>query len=309
MCPKCSGIPILRAGRRGVPDGRRVLSRDRIRPEAAASPTAIQSTASGFADVPVRAERLTRVAPAGGCQILVRCAPPSSALRSPTRCRPCCTPPRTPHSGLDDWHYELHECDEAGLAGFVAGLDGEWAGLSLTMPLKRVALDVAAEVSPLASATGAANTLVLRDGRRFADNTDVAGTRRRAAGSGSGRGEACPAGRGAGRGRHGPGLARGAARTGNPRGGRARALRREDRRAASRGRTDRVSPTVSATLADPARTQRRDRRGRRRDLHTAGRSRRQPRRGRRGNRAAGRGLRALAHGVRRHRSGRRSARS
>jgi shikimate dehydrogenase len=76
---------------------------------------------------------------------------------------------------LDGWHYDAHECDEAGLAAFVAGLGPEWAGLSLTMPLKRVALDVAQDVSPLAAATGAANTLVLSGGRRYADNTDVAG--------------------------------------------------------------------------------------------------------------------------------------
>jgi shikimate dehydrogenase len=77
--------------------------------------------------------------------------------------------------GLDGWHYDAHECDEAGLPGFVAGLGPEWAGLSLTMPLKRVALEIAREVSPLAAATGAANTLVLIGGRRYADNTDVAG--------------------------------------------------------------------------------------------------------------------------------------
>jgi shikimate dehydrogenase len=77
--------------------------------------------------------------------------------------------------GLDGWHYGMHECDEAGLPGFVAGLGPDWAGLSLTMPLKRVALEVASEVSPLAAATGAANTLVLTGGRRLADNTDVAG--------------------------------------------------------------------------------------------------------------------------------------
>jgi shikimate dehydrogenase len=77
--------------------------------------------------------------------------------------------------GLDGWQYDRHECDEAGLAGFVAGLGPEWAGLSLTMPLKRVALEVADEVSPLAVATGAANTLVLTGGRGTAHNTDVAG--------------------------------------------------------------------------------------------------------------------------------------
>jgi shikimate dehydrogenase len=77
--------------------------------------------------------------------------------------------------GLEGWHYDRHECAEDGLAGFVDGLGPEWAGLSLTMPLKRVALEVADTVSPLAAATGAANTLVFRDGGRFADNTDVAG--------------------------------------------------------------------------------------------------------------------------------------
>jgi shikimate dehydrogenase len=77
--------------------------------------------------------------------------------------------------GLDDWDYDLVECDEAGLPAFVAGLGPEWAGLSLTMPLKRVALEVADEVSTRAAAAGAANTLVLRDGRRRAENTDIAG--------------------------------------------------------------------------------------------------------------------------------------
>jgi len=77
--------------------------------------------------------------------------------------------------GLHDWHYDAHECAEPELAGFVAGLDERWAGLSLTMPLKRVAVGLADEVSPLVAATGAANTLVLRDGRRRAENTDVVG--------------------------------------------------------------------------------------------------------------------------------------
>ncbi|MFC4949663.1 shikimate dehydrogenase [Pseudonocardia sp. GCM10023141] len=77
--------------------------------------------------------------------------------------------------GLDDWTYDRHECDEAGLPAFVDGLGSDWAGLSLTMPLKRVALEVAEEVAPLAAATGAANTLVLTRGRRRAENTDVAG--------------------------------------------------------------------------------------------------------------------------------------
>jgi shikimate dehydrogenase len=76
--------------------------------------------------------------------------------------------------GLDGWSYGLHECREAELAAFVDGLGPEWAGLSLTMPLKRVTLEVADHVDPLAAAVGAANTLVLT-GRRTAHNTDVIG--------------------------------------------------------------------------------------------------------------------------------------
>ena len=76
--------------------------------------------------------------------------------------------------GLTDWSYGLHECREPELAGFVDGLGPEWAGLSLTMPLKRVTLDVADEVDELAAAIGAANTLVLT-GRRTAYNTDIVG--------------------------------------------------------------------------------------------------------------------------------------
>ena len=76
--------------------------------------------------------------------------------------------------GLADWSYGLHECREPELAAFVAGLGPEWAGLSLTMPLKRVTLEVADEVDALAEAVGAANTMVLT-GRRTAYNTDVVG--------------------------------------------------------------------------------------------------------------------------------------
>ncbi|WP_254715267.1 shikimate dehydrogenase [Actinomadura sp. NAK00032] len=77
--------------------------------------------------------------------------------------------------GLDGWSYEAVECGEDGLAALLDGLGPEWAGLSLTMPLKRVALDLADTVSDLAARVGGANTLVLRDGRRHADNTDVHG--------------------------------------------------------------------------------------------------------------------------------------
>jgi shikimate dehydrogenase len=77
--------------------------------------------------------------------------------------------------GLAGWSYGRIECAEDGLAALVDGLGPEWAGLSLTMPLKRVALDVADTVSELAVAVGAANTLVFSPAGRYADNTDVTG--------------------------------------------------------------------------------------------------------------------------------------
>jgi shikimate dehydrogenase len=77
--------------------------------------------------------------------------------------------------GLTGWRYERIECREAGLAALVDGLGPDWAGLSLTMPLKRAVLTVTDRVSPLAAAIGSANTLVLDGADRYVDNTDVAG--------------------------------------------------------------------------------------------------------------------------------------
>jgi shikimate dehydrogenase len=77
--------------------------------------------------------------------------------------------------GLTRWSYERVECTEEGLAPFLAGLGPEWAGLSLTMPLKRRALELADTASELAVAVGAANTMVFGPAGRHVDNTDVAG--------------------------------------------------------------------------------------------------------------------------------------
>jgi shikimate dehydrogenase len=77
--------------------------------------------------------------------------------------------------GLDDWSYEAIECAEGGLAALITGLGPEWAGLSLTMPLKRTVLPLLQHVDPLAAATGGANTVVFRPGGRYGYNTDVHG--------------------------------------------------------------------------------------------------------------------------------------
>ncbi|MCX5383569.1 shikimate dehydrogenase [Streptomyces sp. NBC_00083] len=78
--------------------------------------------------------------------------------------------------GLDHWSYDRFEVDEAGLPGFVAGLDGSWAGLSLTMPLKRAIIPLLDAVSSTAASVEAVNTVVFTDdGRRLGDNTDIPG--------------------------------------------------------------------------------------------------------------------------------------
>ncbi len=74
-----------------------------------------------------------------------------------------------------DWSYEAIECAEAGLAGFVAGCGPEWAGLSLTMPLKRAVLPLLVEVSEVAAVVGAVNTVVFGAAGPVGHNTDVRG--------------------------------------------------------------------------------------------------------------------------------------
>ncbi|TDC18984.1 shikimate dehydrogenase [Streptomyces sp. 8K308] len=78
--------------------------------------------------------------------------------------------------GLDDWSYGRFEVDERRLATFLDGLGPEWAGLSLTMPLKRAVIPLLDEVSPTAAAVDAVNTVVFTaDGRRAGENTDIPG--------------------------------------------------------------------------------------------------------------------------------------
>jgi shikimate dehydrogenase len=77
--------------------------------------------------------------------------------------------------GLDDWSYSLVECPAEGLAAFMASLGADWAGLSLTMPLKRTVLPLLHHVDPVAAATGGANTVVFRADGRHGYNTDVQG--------------------------------------------------------------------------------------------------------------------------------------
>ena len=81
--------------------------------------------------------------------------------------------------GLTGWEYEALDVTEETLAGFVAGLDDSWAGLSLTMPLKQTIISMLDHIEPLADVTGAVNTVVFSGtggGRTLVGtNTDVYG--------------------------------------------------------------------------------------------------------------------------------------
>ncbi|MEV5817486.1 shikimate dehydrogenase [Streptomyces mutabilis] len=78
--------------------------------------------------------------------------------------------------GLEGWTYDRFDIDEAALPGFFAELGPEWAGLSLTMPLKRAVIPLLDEISETAASVDAVNTVVLTgDGRKTGDNTDIPG--------------------------------------------------------------------------------------------------------------------------------------
>ena len=75
-----------------------------------------------------------------------------------------------------DWRYDAFEVAEDELRGFLSTLGDDVRGLSLTMPLKRVALELADTVDPVAELIGAANTMLFEpDGSRSVHNTDVPG--------------------------------------------------------------------------------------------------------------------------------------
>lgn len=76
-----------------------------------------------------------------------------------------------------DWEYDAVRVAEGGLREFLGGLDETWRGLSLTMPLKREAVALAASLSATAGLAGAVNTLLRGDDGWHGDNTDVPGAR------------------------------------------------------------------------------------------------------------------------------------
>jgi shikimate dehydrogenase len=77
--------------------------------------------------------------------------------------------------GLTWWRYEAIECKEDALPALLDRCGPEWAGLSLTMPLKRAVLPLLDRLDPLVTEVGAANTVLLAAEQRLGYNTDVPG--------------------------------------------------------------------------------------------------------------------------------------
>ncbi|WP_061965925.1 shikimate dehydrogenase [Demequina aurantiaca] len=78
-----------------------------------------------------------------------------------------------------DWFYDSHDVTEPQFDDFVGALGDEWAGLSLTMPLKVEAVRHMDFVEPMAKLVGAVNTVLIQTtgaGRHLVGaNTDVYG--------------------------------------------------------------------------------------------------------------------------------------
>jgi len=97
-----------------------------------------------------------------------------------------------------NWTYQAIDCTPEHLPAFLTGLDETWAGLSLTMPLKRAVVPLLDEVSATVTATGTANTVTIAGGRLLGENTDVTGMHRALTDAGICRvGSACVLGAGA----------------------------------------------------------------------------------------------------------------
>jgi shikimate dehydrogenase len=77
--------------------------------------------------------------------------------------------------GLTGWSYDAIDCDEARLPDLVRGCGPDWAGLSLTMPLKQAVLPLLDSAEPVVRQVAGANTVVFRAGSRHGFNTDVPG--------------------------------------------------------------------------------------------------------------------------------------
>ncbi len=86
-----------------------------------------------------------------------------------------------------DWTYDAIECAAADLPNRLAAMavSGEWAAVSLTMPLKLTAVGLVDTLDAAAAAAGAVNTVLFRDDGLHGLNTDVPGLEASVAESGA----------------------------------------------------------------------------------------------------------------------------
>ncbi len=73
------------------------------------------------------------------------------------------------------WTYEAVDLGPDGLGAFLDGLDDDWVGLSLTMPLKESVVPLLNAIDPLARTLRSVNTVLLTPAGRVGHNTDVPG--------------------------------------------------------------------------------------------------------------------------------------
>lgn len=77
------------------------------------------------------------------------------------------------HGMLGDYSYQLFEKEPEEVEGFLKS--GSFDGLNVTMPYKQTVIPLLDELSPVAQALGAVNTIVRRDGKLIGHNTDFFG--------------------------------------------------------------------------------------------------------------------------------------
>ncbi len=79
------------------------------------------------------------------------------------------------HDYLGDYDYRLYEISREKVEDFI--LHGDWDGLNVTIPYKKVAASLCDELSDIARSLGSVNTLVRRDDKIYGYNTDYYGFR------------------------------------------------------------------------------------------------------------------------------------
>lgn len=77
------------------------------------------------------------------------------------------------HALLGRYEYKLYEKSPDEVEDFIK--NGEWDGINVTIPYKKVAASLCDELSDTARKLGSANTLVRRNGKIYGYNTDYNG--------------------------------------------------------------------------------------------------------------------------------------